>query len=436
MKRLYGTLALLVWMAVTPEVLQAEPPTEPMASATFKIQGIFASTLGDGVNNRMTGSRVYVDEGSIDGIGVMNQFIERMYVTVRVSGMDDMHVSVINGFAGFPGFFPAVSATDVPYELYVKPSLSAPNVIYFPYNGKDNQIRYVLTGYTGTGGIASGLPSGGMTTTVTPDSPLTLASTITWNYRKQVRVSVATFGEDVPLVTYDAKGDTTAGSAIVTNLSSTAGLAPGMLVYGNGIPDGTTVTAVDAGNSSVTLSSAAARTFTQSSGQRLSFAPVPADSSADPRECPGSDAAACAANAGATKSGINFYDAADTSSVTLTARESFIDSVSGEERRLIQVFVDGGGTGEPVRLSLGGRKALTAIGMSTPMTVEWRYDSVLAFQVGKPLEPVAVPSGKTVDYGRQPKITILAADPSLPADNVDTAFVWAWDSSDPHMPSG
>ena len=143
------------------------------------------------------------------------------------------------------------------YALYDPPLLQAPNVIYLPYNGKDNQLRYELTDYTGSGDIPIwGAPSSGMTTTVS-FTPTVSVSTITWNYKKQVRVTVSTSGEDVPLKTYDTKGDTKAGSDVVT-LESTAGLTPGMMVYGNGILSGTTITAVDETSNAVTLSKPAA----------------------------------------------------------------------------------------------------------------------------------------------------------------------------------
>ena len=66
------------------------------------------------------------------------------------------------------------------------------------------------------------------------------------------------------------------------------------------------------------------------------------------------------------------------------------------------------------------------------MTVEWRYDETFMFKIGKPIDPVGAPSGKTIDFSKKPVIKILAPDSALPGDTVDTAFVWAWDNSVPN----
>ena len=57
-------------------------------------------------------------------------------------------------------------------------------------------------------------------------------------------------------------GTLTDGSAIVTGLSSTTGLAAGLVITGTGIPTGTTIESVDAATNSITLSANATASFT------------------------------------------------------------------------------------------------------------------------------------------------------------------------------
>ena len=56
---------------------------------------------------------------------------------------------------------------------------------------------------------------------------------------------------------YSFKGNLTDGSATITGLSSTTGLAAGLVVTGTGIPSGTTIESVDAGAGTIVLSNAA-----------------------------------------------------------------------------------------------------------------------------------------------------------------------------------
>jgi hypothetical protein len=347
-------------------------------------------------------------------------YTKRQNVSVGVSGVDDADKGMLQNL---PGFAPSPSATAVTYRLGETPNLSAPNVIY----AGNNTVRYVLAGWTGTGSIASGNPSPGMITTATPT--IASNSTINWNYKKQVRVKVTTVGEDTPLIVSDLPGDTTAGSATVTNIAAT-GLSAGMSVTGYGIPEGTKASSVNSSNSTVTLDTPATQAFTGSAGQRLTFSTIPPASSADPRECPSADAAACVADADATRSGVNFYDAytpSQESNITLTTKQTFAESGTGTTRTLTQALVSGGGIGN-VQQILSGRKALTSFNLSRPMTVEWRYDQTKAFPVGMPIE---APDGQDIDFSRKPSITIHAPGPGLPGDTPDNAFVWAWDSSDP-----
>ncbi|NVN90739.1 MAG: hypothetical protein HXX11_09040 [Desulfuromonadales bacterium] len=347
-------------------------------------------------------------------------YTKRLNVTVGLNGVDAVDKSL---FSTLPGISPVPSLTSVTYRLNETPALSAPNIVY----ARDNSVRYILTGWTGTESIPSGNPAPGMTTTATPT--VTNNSTITWNYKKQVRVKVTTTGEDTPLTVFDLQGDTGSGSVTVTHIA-TAGLSTGMSVKGYGIEDGTTVSSVNLANNTVTLSTAATQTYTGNAGQRLSFSGIPADASADPRECPSIDAATCAQNTAATKSGVNFYDAytqTTASDITLTAKQTFIDTTTSTTRTLTQVLVSGGGIGNTQQI-LSGRRALTSFNLSSPMSVEWRYDQTKAFPVGMPIE---TPDGQNIDFSKKPEITILAPASTLAGDTPENAFVWAWDNSDP-----
>lgn len=366
-------------------------------------------------------------------------YTKRQNVTVSVSGIDDADKATLYSLPGFTplvrntaGF--TVPANKVTYRLNDTPNISAPNVIY----ASNNTVRYVLTGWTGTGSIAGGNASGGMITTATPT--IENNSTIIWNYQKQVRITVTTSGEDVPIQVFDLTGDTAVGSVTVTNITSSGvlnsnniagNLAAGMTVSGYGIPDGTTISAVNSASRTITLSAAA----TQALRVKLSFATVPAGGSADPRECasPTYDAIVCANNANAMKSGIHFYDVFSSnplreSTISLTARQSFVDPVSGLTRTLTQVLPSGGGLAIAYQID-NGRKALTSFSLSTPMTVLWRYEQTKAFPIGKPIE---APDGLNVDFSKIPTITVGGITPKdITGDSPLDGFVWAWDSSVP-----
>jgi len=366
-------------------------------------------------------------------------YTKRQNVTVSVTGVDDADKASLYNLPGFtpvvrniPGF--TVPANKVTYRLNDMPDISAPNMIY----AGNNTVRYVLTGWSGTGSIAGGNASGGMITTATPT--IENNSTIIWNYQKQVRVAVTTSGEDVPFKLFDLSGDSTAGSVTITNITSSGvlnsnniagSLTAGMAVSGYGIPEGTTVSAVNSASRTITLSAAA----TQTLSVKLSFSTIPTDGSADPRECatPTSDAAVCANNAGAVKSGIHFYDVYNPapykdSTVSLTAKQSFTDSISGTIRTLTQVLASGGGLAN-VNLIANGRKVLSSSSLNTPMTVVWRYEQTKAFPIGKPIE---APDGLDINFDKIPTITIDGLVPrDVNGDAPADGFVWAWDNSIP-----
>lgn len=366
-------------------------------------------------------------------------YTKRQNVTISVTGIDDADKASLYNLPGFtplvrniPGF--TVPANKVTYRLNDTPNISAPNVIY----ASNNTIRYVLTGWTGTGSIAGGNAAGGMITTATPT--IENNSTIIWNYQKQVRIAVTTSGEDVPIQVFDLPGDTATGFATITNITSAgilnsnniAGdLTAGMTVSGYGISEGTTVSAVNSASRTITLSAAATQTLTV----KLSFSTIPTGGSADPRECPTptSDASACANNASALKSGIHFYDVFNLSpfkdsTVSLTAKQSFTDSITSTIRTLTQVLPSGGGAQNSYLIS-NGRKVLTSYNLNTPMTVVWRYEQTKAFPIGKPIE---APDGLNVDFSKIPTITIDGIAPKdVTGDAPLDGFAWAWDSSIP-----
>lgn len=73
-------------------------------------------------------------------------------------------------------------------------------------------------------------------------------------------VTVASGGKFIVYPIYTPTGDVTSGSAIIANVSSTAGLANGMTITGTGIPAATTISAFDA--TTITLSANATATGT------------------------------------------------------------------------------------------------------------------------------------------------------------------------------
>ncbi|BDV42978.1 hypothetical protein GURASL_19010 [Geotalea uraniireducens] len=377
---------------------------------------IWATMTYDGVNDRYR-----IDQGR-QFLPWTYRFVytKRLNVTVAVNGVDDADKAL---FRNLPGISPAPATTAVTYRADETAALVAPNTVY----AQGNTVRYVLSGWTGTGSISDGNAAAGMATTATPT--IGTNSTITWNYRKQLRVAVTTVGEDTPLTVVDLPGDTTAGSATVTAIA-TAGLNPGMVASGYGIPAGTAIVAIDAVNGTMTLSAAATQSYAGTAGQRLTLSTVPATDSADPRECPSpdNDIATCAANAAATVSNVHYYDASTISqqtSLTLTALQSFTDPLSSSPRTLTQVIYSGGGSGNVQTIS-NGRKTLSTYSLDKPMTVEWRYDQTKAYIIGK---PVFAPEGQNIDTSRKPEITILSA--ALAGDTADSAFVWGWDNSVP-----
>ena len=347
-------------------------------------------------------------------------YTKRLNVTIAVNGIDDADKAL---FKVLPGFSPSPSATAATFRLNETPNLSAPNTVFT----NNNSIRYVLTGWTGGGSVADGNSSAGELTTATPT--ILANSTLTWNYKKQIRVATTTSGEDHPLKVYDLAGDTVANSTAVTNITVT-NLAVGMAVTGYGIPDGTTIAAINSLSNALTLSATVTRTYGGTSGQRLTFTTTAAANSADPRECPSPayDAATCAAYTGATRSNVHYYDASTISQQTsynFTALLSFVDSVSGATRTLTQVLYSGGGSGN-VQTSASGRRTLTSFGLDKPMSIEWRYDQTKAYTIGK---PIFAPDGQNINTKDKPVITILSA--AVSGDTTDSAFVWAWDNSIP-----
>ena len=370
MKKLISPMILLACLLL-PSVCPAA-----MSSTNYRGAGTLVSA------GQIPGSRAqssnFMHSGGAFSSGILLQPTKK--VLVKVSGVDAADMAKV---LLLPGFFPGVSPTTATYDLYEKPRLSAPRVLY----AQNNTVRYILTGWTGDGNIVSGV-SGvaiAMYAHVYPDLTSqsdSTSSTITWNYQKQVRVKVTTSGEDAPLRVYDLNGNTTAGSTTISSIAVTD-LTTGMKVYGYGIQDGTTIAAVNTVQSSVTLSLAAQETFSAAAGQRLSFANIPTAASADPRECRGSDVSACIGDTGAPVSGINYYDAG-TEAVSLTIKQSFTDS---ELNTITQAIIDPSKSNYQQIIS--GRKALVFSLLNAPLWVDWRYDTTVVFQIGKPINPLA-----------------------------------------------
>ena len=350
-------------------------------------------------------------------------YTRRLKVAVGSANLDGTSMP-----SNSPGFTPAAGTVQLIRVGDPDSSFSAPNLIYA---GK-NTVRYVLTGWSGTGSVGSGDASPGAFTTVTP--AVATGSTLTWNYKKQVRVSVSTAGETNPLKFYDLNVGTTAGSKTTGALTaSPTAVLVGMAVVGYGVPDGTTVASVDTGGNTLTLSAAVTQSYSKEEGQWLTLRSLPAAKSADPRECPTSDAssvAACVASAnatpaGAAQSGIGYYDIG--AEVSLTAVNQFSESDSGNQqvtRTLTQAIATGGGVGGNVQQIIDKRKVLTAYLLSQPLNVDWRYNDTTAYPVGAPIEPVA-------DWdGQKPTITEFVPDPAIPGDSADKAFIWAYDNTD------
>jgi hypothetical protein len=206
-------------------------------------------------------------------------------LSVSVDGIDTINKPLLQKISAF---IPRPAAGNIDNAVSFSLNdmhLTAPNLIYADDAGKPNTVRYVLTGWTATGITPlSGTASPGMTTTITP--AITATSTITWNYKKQIRVTVTTSGEKDPLKVYDMGGDTTVNSDTITIITTSwdefvddngnavttpihKSLAVNMLVWGNGIEDGARVTEV--GFNWVRLSTTAKLTFTKAAGQWLTF---------------------------------------------------------------------------------------------------------------------------------------------------------------------
>ena len=432
MKKLHFVLILLLCLVVTPVCFAAAKPFGGMSSSTTTFSGSF----GSAGNIPLKSSDFEIPEGSLYAFGDMSNFGDRYDVKVLVSGMDPLHVMVP---LSIPGFYPGVSPTDKAYRLLAATTLSAPNVIYAGEPGKDNTVKYVLTGWTGTGSIAkNGTATAGMITKVVTN--LAVSSTITWNYKKMYRITVTTSGETRPLAVYDLKGATAANSPMVTNIVTSGTDSSGifweltkdMTVVGYGIPEGTTVSAVSSMDGTVTLSNPATQTYSADAGQRLTFAIVPATGSgtADPRECPTTDQAsivACVNGTGTALSGVHFYDTG--AQISILAYNTFNEA--GVLRTLTQVISSPGG--QNAQQILGGRMVLTTANLSKHLEFAWRYDPTKVFTVGDPLnKPTVLLDGEVIDDTTRPSIKILTPDPTLPNDTPEAAFVWAWDNSDPN----
>lgn len=209
-------------------------------------------------------------------------------LTVGVSGIDD--ASHVTKLQGLPGLAPRLSANIVAGQETTTLGglqLQAPNVVYAADSGNQNTIRYILTGWSGTGSLSAGGTSDAGPVTIV-SLPVTAESSISWNYIKEIRVTVTTSGENDPLKVYEMPGNTTAGSATVTGMAVAwtettddngvdlatpvrKSLAPGMLVWGYGIDPDTEIIEVSETSNSVTLSKAARFTMTQTAGQSLTF---------------------------------------------------------------------------------------------------------------------------------------------------------------------
>lgn len=192
-------------------------------------------------------------------------------VTFKMSGVDAADLNLI---AKLPGFSPVAIYNQTDNLEYFRtndsPNLVAPNVIYTGGNG----YRYVLTGWAGSGSVVGGnLVTAGMFTTVT--ATIGGSSSITWIYKKQLRVKVTVHGVDRDLEVIDLPAGTTAGSATVTFPDGVTPPSAGMVVSGFGIPDGTVVMAPVSGKNAVLLNNPASLTYaagTGYSGQWLTFA--------------------------------------------------------------------------------------------------------------------------------------------------------------------
>lgn len=98
----------------------------------------------------------------------------------------------------------------------------------------------VITGILTTAGFRPGwyVISGDF-----PDGPTVFTQIVSVDSNSQIHVSqpAASSDESVFYLETAATGNTTAGSAVITGIPSTAGYAPNWFVYGNGIPGGTVI---------------------------------------------------------------------------------------------------------------------------------------------------------------------------------------------------
>lgn len=306
------------------------------------------------------------------------------------------------------------------FALNTSLTLTAPNIIY----DQGNAVRYVLTGYVGSGNVpAAGTAdnSAGSITTATNVFDINQNSSITWLYRKDLRVKVTTAGHTGPLTVNEQTGTVVKGSAAVS-VSSTSGLSAGMSVNGNGILPGTTLLAVN-DQTHITLSTSAWLSLTADLSFYALAATLP-----DPRECSAStDPYTCVnwANAkpaaeGAKQSVINYYPV--NTRVNATALYAFEDTAAGKMRACTRVEVTGSLPTDWFEQLLSGRKVATFT-LSDPVALQWSYDNSVKWTVGQSITYPGDPVADGVDTTKMPIARIIANSDA--DDTAENSFYWS-----------
>lgn len=403
--------------------------TDPDTNNVYNCTG-FSSTLGDfgsGITNSVT--KTIANQSNIVWkyglVFLINIDAQGLSNTMRSTVANDP--SAI-GFTAKKNGTPYGAWSTIGWPVNTQAQLSAPNVIY----GEPGEpgVRYVLTGWFGTGSVpASGNPDATPGVGFTTTSPFSLGgnSTITWVYRKEMRLKIQTYGASTPLTVYETTGNLTKGSAMISSISTT-GLVAGMPVYGNGVPAGTSILSV--GSSWIWLDSAV---FLTATGRNLTFKPRVTDALADPRECSTTtDPETCEQKAdaippapGADISGVNYYP--ENTRVYLVANYSIND---GSPKTLASKdFRDGTTPPADWFEQLINNRKVVSLTLTAPLSIQWRYDSAEIWKVGSPIDcPDYFKTGSPsvcdqIDFSVAPTITILAGNPAQ--EPVENFFYWS-----------
>ncbi|MBI5102039.1 MAG: hypothetical protein HZB33_09435 [Nitrospirae bacterium] len=298
-------------------------------------------------------------------------------------------------------------------------SVSVPALVY------DGANAYRCDSWTGTGNIGSGSCGATLTTCTANLTRFDQASGITWHYVRAFNVTVnvnglpsslagnAGFqpGVQTTLITRNSV-KTFAAPAIIYNAATGNDeryVLTGWEAGTGNLSGSATGTVTHGGNGSIpniTITQDTSVTWVYHREFRLSVSVYGTTSAdADPRECSDvTDGATCAANASATVSGTNYYDADNqifaTAIVTTAQGKALTNTLftTGTPPSLIQ--------------STGSGRKIVGFTLSAAVTMQWRYDNSFEWIIGQPMEP--------------PAVTTAHADTFEALSGVPNYWKWTW----------